>query len=151
MSLDNTLAPSYVDDDSGSDVLIHRYSDTAIRSDFTEGIRNVNTSRMDDYSYAFTPETSANFTLAPDLLNATVQLLNSNSHRDSLSIILPVSMCYFIIFVLGVCGNLITCLVIAKNKTMHTATNYYLFNLAVSDFLVLIFGESLNYFYPAGC
>lgn len=61
--------------------------------------------------------------------------------RDPLSVILPITICYIFIFVAGVLGNVITCLVIAKNKTMHTATNYYLFNLAVSDFLVLVFGE----------
>lgn len=40
------------------------------------------------------------------------------------------------IFVAGVCGNLLTCLVIYYNKNMHTVTNYYLFNMAVSDLLV---------------
>jgi hypothetical protein len=61
--------------------------------------------------------------------------------RDPYSVILPITICYLFIFVAGVLGNVITCIVIAKNKTMHTATNYYLFNLAVSDFLVLIFGK----------
>lgn len=61
--------------------------------------------------------------------------------RDPLSVILPITICYILIFIAGVLGNVITCIVIAKNKTMHTATNYYLFNLAVSDFLVLVFGE----------
>lgn len=29
---------------------------------------------------------------------------------------------------------------IARNKCMHTATNYYLFSLAVSDLLLLVSG-----------
>ncbi|WAR08041.1 PK1R-like protein [Mya arenaria] len=37
-------------------------------------------------------------------------------------------------------GNVCTCIVIARNNYMHTATNYYLFSLAVSDMLTLIFG-----------
>ncbi|XP_059049616.1 neuromedin-U receptor 2-like [Achroia grisella] len=41
-----------------------------------------------------------------------------------------------IIFVIGVTGNLLTCIVIYLDKNMHTATNYYLFNLAISDFIV---------------
>ena len=35
-------------------------------------------------------------------------------------------------FVLGVLGNLATCLVIIKNEYMRTTTNIYLFNLALA-------------------
>lgn len=35
----------------------------------------------------------------------------------------------------GVIGNVTTCVVIAGNSYMHTATNYYLFSLAISDML----------------
>jgi 7 transmembrane receptor (rhodopsin family) len=66
---------------------------------------------------------------------------SESGYRDPLSIILPRSICYIVIFIAGVLGNVITCVVIATNKTMHTATNYYLFNLAVSDSLILLFGE----------
>lgn len=38
-----------------------------------------------------------------------------------------------IMFVLSIFGNGLTCYVIYNDKSMHTATNYYLFNLAVSD------------------
>lgn len=47
------------------------------------------------------------------------------------------------IFVTSLIGNLLTCIVIYYDKTMHTATNYYLFNLAVSD-LILTFGILLE-------
>lgn len=76
-----------------------------------------------------------------DFLSDNMTVKNELGYRDSLSIIVPITVCYIIIFVAGTLGNVIICVVIAKNKTMHTATNYYLFNLAVSDFLVLIFGE----------
>lgn len=49
----------------------------------------------------------------------------------------------FTIFVVGVGGNLLTCIVIYFDRSMHTATNYYLFNLAVSD-LVVAFGILLE-------
>ena len=42
----------------------------------------------------------------------------------------------------GVTGNIAVCLVIVKNKSMHTATNYYLFSLACSDLMMLVLGES---------
>lgn len=60
--------------------------------------------------------------------------------RDSLYIVIPITVIYATIFLTGVIGNVSTCIVIAKNKSMHTATNYYLFSLAVSDLLLLVSG-----------
>lgn len=60
--------------------------------------------------------------------------------RDSLKIVIPVTIIYVLIFITGVIGNIITCIVIKKNRSMHTATNYYLFSLAISDFLLLLSG-----------
>ncbi|XP_061730013.1 5-hydroxytryptamine receptor-like isoform X2 [Cydia pomonella] len=40
------------------------------------------------------------------------------------------------IFTISLVGNLLTCVIIYYDKSMHTATNYYLFNLAVSDLIV---------------
>ncbi|CAH0581236.1 unnamed protein product [Chrysodeixis includens] len=60
--------------------------------------------------------------------------------RDSLFIVLPITIIYSIIFITGLLGNIFTCLVIVRNKSMHTATNYYLFSLAISDLLLLISG-----------
>ncbi|XP_028172572.1 pyrokinin-1 receptor-like [Ostrinia furnacalis] len=47
------------------------------------------------------------------------------------------------VFAAGLVGNLLTCAVIYCDKTMHTATNYYLFNLAISD-LILAFAILLE-------
>ena len=47
---------------------------------------------------------------------------------------------YVIIFLTGVLGNIAVCLVIIKHKSMHTATNYYLFSLAVADLVALMLG-----------
>lgn len=44
-------------------------------------------------------------------------------------------------FVTGVIGNFAVCIVIIHNKTMHTATNYYLFSLAISDLIILLLGK----------
>ncbi|XP_055902226.1 pyrokinin-1 receptor [Eupeodes corollae] len=60
--------------------------------------------------------------------------------RDSLHVVIPVTIIYSLIFVTGVVGNISTCIVIRKHRSMHTATNYYLFSLAISDFLLLISG-----------
>lgn len=49
---------------------------------------------------------------------------------------------YAVILVLGLAGNSLTCLVIARDKHMRTVTNYYLFSLAVSDLLSLMLGNN---------
>ncbi|XP_066465345.1 neuromedin-U receptor 2-like [Eleutherodactylus coqui] len=73
------------------------------------------------------------------------------------SFFLPVSLTYLMIFLTGVAGNLLTCIVIAKHHKMRTPTNLYLFSLAISDLLVLVFGMPLetyemwqNYPFPFG-
>lgn len=60
--------------------------------------------------------------------------------RDDLFIVIPITIIYALIFVTGLFGNVFTCIVIIKNKSMHTATNYYLFSLAISDLLLLVSG-----------
>ncbi|XP_019884280.1 neuropeptides capa receptor isoform X2 [Camponotus floridanus] len=57
-----------------------------------------------------------------------------------LKLVLPITLVYVMIFVTGVFGNVVTCIVIRRNPVMQTATNYYLFNLAISDLLLLILG-----------
>ena len=52
-----------------------------------------------------------------------------------------ITIIYAAIYVTGVIGNISVCIVIVTNKYMHTATNYYLFSLAVSDVWTLILGE----------
>lgn len=79
-----------------------------------------------------------NLTYTP---NFSVSLLEEYIlNRDPLHIVVPLTVIYCIIFIIGVVGNVSTCVVIAKNKHMHTATNYYLFSLAVSDILLLLSG-----------
>lgn len=58
----------------------------------------------------------------------------------NLWIAVPVTIIYSIILVAGILGNILVCIVIIRNTSMHTATNYYLFNLAVSDLIYLLFG-----------
>lgn len=68
-------------------------------------------------------------------------------------VVVPITVIYMIIFVTGIVGNISTCVVISRNRSMHTATNYYLFSLAISDFLLLLAGVpqevySIWYKYP---
>lgn len=76
--------------------------------------------------------------VVPKPLNNKFDVANSEV------ILIMLTVIYVIIFITGVLGNVVTCIVIARNKGMHTAVNYYLFSLAVSDLLLLISGESLK-------
>jgi hypothetical protein len=60
--------------------------------------------------------------------------------RATLYKVIPMTMVYTLIFLTGTVGNMMTCIVISRNKYMHTTTNYYLFNLAMADLLVLFLG-----------
>lgn len=56
------------------------------------------------------------------------------------SVLIPITIIYVLMFVTGVIGNVAVCVVIIRNRTMHTATNYYLFSLAISDLIILLLG-----------
>ncbi|XP_034826661.1 orexin/Hypocretin receptor type 1-like [Maniola hyperantus] len=43
------------------------------------------------------------------------------------------------VFTIGLVGNTLVCVAVYKNHTMRTVTNYFLVNLAVADFMVLLF------------
>ncbi|KAM8706837.1 hypothetical protein ACLKA7_011005 [Drosophila subpalustris] len=58
----------------------------------------------------------------------------------NLGLLTTLSVGYALIFIAGILGNLITCIVISRNNFMHTATNFYLFNLAISDLILLCSG-----------
>ncbi|KAL8581698.1 hypothetical protein ACOMHN_043116 [Nucella lapillus] len=81
---------------------------------------------------------SANHT--PDVERLLTSLLGAR--RKDLTSVMALTLVYCLLFLTGVLGNLSTCIVIARNSYMHTVTNCYLFSLAVSDVLTLIFGES---------
>ncbi|XP_018567596.1 orexin receptor type 2-like [Anoplophora glabripennis] len=44
-----------------------------------------------------------------------------------------------IVFVVGLVGNCLVCVAVYRNHTMRTVTNYFIVNLAVADFLVILF------------
>ncbi|XP_022695314.1 pyrokinin-1 receptor-like isoform X1 [Varroa jacobsoni] len=59
--------------------------------------------------------------------------------------LIPLTAIYTFIFITGIVGNVCTCMVIALNTYMQTATNCYLFNLAIADMLTLLCGYCLLY------
>ncbi|NXE48341.1 NMUR2 protein, partial [Casuarius casuarius] len=77
-------------------------------------------------------------------LNSTEDYLAFLCGPKRSHLFLPMALVYTLIFVVGVVGNFLVCLVIIKHRNMKTPTNYYLFSLAVSDLLVLLFGMPLE-------
>ena len=57
-----------------------------------------------------------------------------------MKMVIPLTIAYLVIFVTGIFGNVTTCTVIIRNPSMQTATNYYLFSLAISDLTLLVLG-----------
>ncbi|GFU69642.1 orexin receptor type 2 [Trichonephila clavipes] len=46
---------------------------------------------------------------------------------------------HILVFVVGLVGNALVCVSVYKNHTMRTVTNYFIVNLALADFLVILF------------
>ncbi|XP_072394156.1 pyrokinin-1 receptor-like [Diabrotica undecimpunctata] len=88
-------------------------------------LKNITNFSFSDYSIISINESSEN---------------EENINLYPFSVVLPFTIIYVIVFVMGVLGNISTCIVIGKNKSMQTATNYYLFSLACSDMLLLVSG-----------
>lgn len=66
----------------------------------------------------------------------------------STATVIILTIVYILILLTGVLGNVCTCIVITRNRSLHTATNYYLFSLAFSDVMALVLGElrlTINY------
>ncbi|GLG99295.1 Pyrokinin-1 receptor [Gryllus bimaculatus] len=95
----------------------------------------------DDVMGAMDIVTEAESLLLTTLVGDNVSFeMSAPATRDPLYIVIPITVLYSVIFFTGVVGNVVTCIVISRNKHMHTATNYYLFSLAVSDLLLLVSG-----------
>ena len=89
-------------------------------------------------SYVGTEETTTPLDIAQYVRD------NLGEKRKDLFSVVFLTVIYSLIFVTGVVGNLSTCVVIAKNAYMHSVTNYYLLNLAISDMLILLLGKYFN-------
>ena len=81
--------------------------------------------------------------------NTTVLLFDENDYLEtrlgfryrSIGESVTLTFVYCLVLFTGVVGNVVTCVVIIRNSYMHTATNCYLFSLAVSDTLALVLGQ----------
>ncbi len=64
----------------------------------------------------------------------------SNEYLSSMASLKVFFYClYVLIFILGIAGNALVCYVVLRNPTMHTVTNVFITNLALSDVLLCVF------------
>ena len=77
-----------------------------------------------------------NSTSAP-VSNVTEEYYKLVKQPVFMLVILSVS--YGIVFLLALLGNISVIIVVARDKSLHTATNLFLVNMAVADMLVAIF------------
>ena len=75
------------------------------------------------------------------LSDSDLLLQQLGERRQGITTVVILTLVYSTIFITGLIGNFCTCIVIWKNTYMHTVTNYYLFNLAISDVLTLVLGR----------
>lgn len=88
---------------------------------------------------AFEPCDSENF----DAFNCSKEeflLFSRGTRVAAMWLAIPVTIAYSFILIAGLIGNVTVCIIIIRNREMHTSTNYYLFNLAVADLLYLLLG-----------
>lgn len=52
------------------------------------------------------------------------------------AVLATIIVIYVVVIVLAICGNMLVIWTVWKNNHMHTVTNYYIVNLAMSDLLV---------------
>jgi len=68
-------------------------------------------------------------------------LIMMGPSRVSIDLLIPITLVYCLLIFSGVIGNAITCFVIILNDaSKHTATNCYLFSMAISDFIFILLG-----------
>ena len=68
-------------------------------------------------------------------------ILGHRRMEERVSLVL-VTVFYLVVFLCGLVGNLLVCIVIARSKCLHSAMNYYLLSLALADLTIILLGES---------
>ncbi|XP_027710297.1 neuropeptide FF receptor 2 [Vombatus ursinus] len=93
---------------------------------------------MDSNFSKASPQTwSVNDTKEEQYLDMNITYVDYYLHQPQVAAIFIIS--YFLIFVLCIVGNTVVCFIVAWNKHMHTVTNFFILNLAISDLLIGIF------------
>lgn len=63
---------------------------------------------------------------------------NGNVVEEPFALKIVLRLFYVLVFSVGLCGNLLVCIVIVQQHRMRTVINYFTLNLALSDLIVII-------------
>ncbi|XP_017210358.2 somatostatin receptor type 2 [Danio rerio] len=99
---------------------------------------------MDSWTYWFSPSyystNLSGYSLYDGLLNISEEETQSNEPEQHLTNTntAVVTVMYFLVCVVGLCGNALVIYVILRYAKMKTVTNIYILNLAVADILFML-------------
>lgn len=79
------------------------------------------------------PNLSEGFCLSKEEATEKLKQIFSPKFHDWIFVVLHCT-----VFVIGLGGNFLVCHFVYRNQSMRTVTNYYIVNLAVADFLVIL-------------
>nr|XP_006813074.1 PREDICTED: neuropeptide Y receptor-like [Saccoglossus kowalevskii] len=95
-----------------------------------------------------------NFSNYSFLDNVTYEITgNENQQQPVMDLYLPIwlqvilAILYACTSALAVIGNLVVCYIVLGNRRMRTVTNYFIVNLAISDFLMAVICVNLTFYY----
>ncbi|XP_066303619.1 neuropeptide FF receptor 2-like [Branchiostoma lanceolatum] len=77
--------------------------------------------------------------VANDSFNVTMFDFSNPILKQTVPIISVFVLSYFVVFAMCVVGNVLVCFVVLKIPRMRNVTNFFIFNLSVSDLLVAVF------------
>ena len=100
---------------------------------FAEHINNMSKHNLIDY------EKSQRILALFNLTKPTQPIEVQFEYIDAMALKVFFYGLYILIFFLGIAGNALVCYVVLRNSTMHTVTNMFITNLALSDIFLCVF------------
>ena len=93
--------------------------------------------KEEELEMAFEGEMNITYFSNVDLTNET-DVSSPPDLTIPLYMLIGVTFSYFVIFLMGVGGNIMVVWIVARNRDMRSATNVFLLSLSIADLLVLI-------------
>lgn len=75
---------------------------------------------------------------SPDAPGPTFPTIDEDGIINNLYVQAAFTIVYGTIFIVGITGNILVCFVVCRNKAMHTVTNFFITNLALSDIMLCV-------------
>ena len=63
---------------------------------------------------------------------------NTDENGEPFALKMVLRLCFVIVFVIGLCGNLLVCIVMIQQRRMRTVMNCFTLNLAISDLIIIV-------------